>query len=130
MTDKVTATPEALELISRLREEHGQLAFFQSGGCCDGSAAMCLTRGELLETDQDLKLGAIGGAPFYVDREQYERSGEPKFVIDVAPGEAGGFSLEGPAGVHFISRSPSSPEPSTPNAHRAIGTSRSAEQSR
>jgi Uncharacterized protein conserved in bacteria len=106
MTQRVTATPEALETIERLKRKHGQLAFFQSGGCCDGSAAMCLTRGELLETDDDLKLGAIGGSPFYVDREQYERWGKPEFVIDVAPGEAGGFSLEGLEGIHFVSRSP------------------------
>lgn len=94
-------------MIERLRAKHGPLAFFQSGGCCDGSAAMCLTRGELLETDNDEKLGEIAGSPFFVDREQYERWGEPEFVIDVAPGEAGGFSLEGPEGVHFVTRTPS-----------------------
>ena len=116
MTEKVTATREALEVIERLRAKHGQLAFFQSGGCCDGSAAMCLTRGELLETDSDLKLGEIGGAPFYVDREQWERWGKPEFVIDVAPGEAGGFSLEARDGIHFVSRAPVVPpaQSSTP----------------
>ncbi len=102
----VTATPEALELIERLRAKHGPLAFFQSGGCCDGTAAMCLARGELMETDNDLELGTIGGAPFLIDREQFERWGHPRFVIDVSPGEAGGFSLEGAEGVHFVSRSP------------------------
>lgn len=106
MLAKVTATPEALEVIERLRQRHGPLAFFQSGGCCDGSAAMCLTRGELLETDSDLQLGAIAGAPFFIDREQYARWGEPAFVIDVAEGEAGGFSLEGSLGVHFVTRAP------------------------
>jgi uncharacterized protein (DUF779 family) len=106
MTEPVTATPEALEMIERLRAKHGPLAFFQSGGCCEGSAAMCLTRGELLEADSDLKLGEIGGCPFFVDREQWERWGEPEFVIDVASGEAGGFSLEGPEGVHFVTRTP------------------------
>jgi len=106
VTQRVTATPEALEVIERLKEKHGQLAFFQSGGCCDGSAAMCLTRGELLPTDNDVKLGAISGCPFYVDGEQYERWGEPEFLIDVGAGAAGGFSLEGPEGVHFVTRSP------------------------
>jgi len=106
----VTATPEALEMIERLKEKHGPLAFYQSGGCCDGSAAMCLTRGELLPSDSDLKLGAVAGSPFYIDAELYERWGSPRFVIDVSEGEAGGFSLEGSEGVHFISRSP---EPAT-----------------
>jgi hypothetical protein len=108
MLSKVTATPEALEMIERLRREHGPLAFFQSGGCCDGSAPVCLTRGELLETEDDLKVGEIAGTPFFVDREQYARWGEPEFVIDVAAGEAGGFSLEGANGVHFVGRAPSS----------------------
>jgi uncharacterized protein (DUF779 family) len=69
---------------------------------------MCLTRGELLPADSDLKLGAIGSSPFYVDRDQYVRWGEPEFVIDVAPGGAGGFSLEELERVHFISRTPGS----------------------
>ncbi len=110
MTERVTASPEALEVIERLRSEHGPVALFQSGGCRDGSAAICVTRGELLETDEDLKLGVIGASPVFVDRELYERLGEPEFVIDVAPGEAGGFSLEGHEGVHFVTRAPRSAE--------------------
>ncbi len=105
MNEIVSATPAALEVIERLKEKHGPLAFYQSGGCCDGSAAICLTRGELLPSDDDLKLGAIAGAPFYVDDEMYQRWGRPAFVIDVGDGEAGGFSLEGSEGVHFVSRS-------------------------
>ena len=106
---RVKATPEALELIERLRDKHGDLAFFQSAGCCDGSAAMCLTKGELLPSPNDTKLGEIGGSPFYVDDEQYERWGRPAFVIDVSPGAAGGFSLEGLEDVHFVTRSPAAP---------------------
>jgi uncharacterized protein (DUF779 family) len=104
--DKVTATPEALELIERLKEKHGPVAFFQSGGCCDGTAPMCLTKGELLPSPGDLRLGEIGGSAFYVDAEQYERWKRPEFVIDVAPGAAGSFSLEGLDDVHFVTRSP------------------------
>ena len=102
----VGATPAALEVIRRLETAHGPLAFFQSGGCCDGSAAICLKDGELPAAVHDLRLGEIGGAPFYIDAEQYERWGRPRFLIDVAPGAAEGFSLEGLEGLHFISRSP------------------------
>ena len=38
---RVTATPAALELIKSLQDEHGEILFHQSGGCCDGSAPMC-----------------------------------------------------------------------------------------
>jgi uncharacterized protein (DUF779 family) len=106
--EKVTATPEALELIERLEQRHGPVAFFQSGGCCDGTAPICLTQGELLPSPSDLRLGRIGGAPFYVDTEQYERWKPPEVLIDVAAGPAGSFSLEGLERVHFVTRSPRS----------------------
>jgi uncharacterized protein (DUF779 family) len=102
----VGATPAALEVIHRLEVTHGPLAFFQSGGCCDGTAAMCLKEGELPAALSDLRLGEIGGAPFYIDADQYERWGRPRFLIDVASGAAEGFSLEGLEGVHFVSRAP------------------------
>lgn len=106
MERHVTATAAALEMIERLAREHGPLAFFQSGGCCDGSAPMCLLAEEMPPGPNDLCLGTIGGASFYVDRDQYERWGKPEFLIDVGPGAAGGFSLEGLEDVHFVSRSP------------------------
>jgi uncharacterized protein len=102
----VRATPAALEVIRRLETAHGPLAFFQSGGCCDGSSAICLKDGELPAAPHDVRLGEIGGASFYIDSDQYRRWGEPRFLIDVAPGAAEGFSLEGLEGVHFVSRAP------------------------
>ena len=102
----VAATPAALEVIHRLEAAHGPLAFFQSGGCCDGSSAICLKDGELPTSPNDVRLGDIGAAPFYIDSDQYERWGRPRFLIDVAPGAAEGFSLEGLEGVHFVSRTP------------------------
>ena len=35
---RVAVTPEAADLLRRLREDHGPLMFHQSGGCCDGSS--------------------------------------------------------------------------------------------
>lgn len=102
----VGATPAALEVIQHLEAAHGPLAFFQSGGCCDGTSAICLKDGELPASPNDMRLGEIGGAPFYIDSDQYRRWGEPRFLIDVAPGAAEGFSLEGLEGVHFVSRAP------------------------
>jgi hypothetical protein len=102
----VAVTGAALEVIRCLQAAHGPLAFFQSGGCCDGSAAICLKDGELPAAPTDVLLGEIGGAPFYIDADQYERWGTPRFLIDVAPGAAEGFSLEALEGVHFVSRAP------------------------
>ena len=104
----VTATDDALEAIERLRAEHGPLAFFQSGGCCDGSLPICLKDGELPPGPGDTLLGTIADAPFYVDSEQYERWGRPSFLLDVRPGAAEGFSLSLPD-AHFVTRAPAAP---------------------
>ena len=100
---RVRATPAALDLAGRLAARHGPLAFFQSGGCCDGSSPICLLDGELPPGPQDLLLGHLAEAPFYVDQEQYDRWGRPSFMIDVGAGPAEGFSLSAPDG-HFITR--------------------------
>ena len=76
--------------------------FVQSGGCCDGSSPICLREGELLVGSNDLLLGEVGGAPFYVDAELYERWRSPRLVIDIEPGGGDSFSLEGSDGVHFV----------------------------
>jgi uncharacterized protein len=105
MRARVTATPEALEAIERLREAHGPLAFHQSGGCCEGSSPICLKDGELPPGPNDVLLGAVGGAPFYIDADQDQRWHRPALVLDVAQGAAEGFSLEGLDGVHFVTGS-------------------------
>ena len=102
----ITATDAALAELASLRERHGPLMLFQSGGCCEGSSPLCLPRGELLLGPHDLLLGEVGGASFYIDADQYERWNRPDFVVDLAPGAADTLSLEGPDDVHFISRTP------------------------
>ena len=105
MVERVSVTPAALELIAVLREQHGDLMFHQSGGCCDGSSHMCYPRGEFLVGDSDVKLGEIGGAPFYMSRAQFEYWQHTHRTIDVVPGRGGMFSLEGPTGRRFLTRS-------------------------
>jgi uncharacterized protein len=102
----IQATRAALEAIRRLEAAHGRLMFFQSGGCCDGTSPICLKDGEVALGSGDVCLGEIGDASFYIDRDQYERWGKPRFVVDVSPGAAEGFSLEGLEGVHFVTRTP------------------------
>jgi uncharacterized protein (DUF779 family) len=111
-TAVVQASPAALEVINRLGAAHGPLMFFQSGGCCDGGSPMCLQDGELPLSPQDVCLGEIGGAPFYIDAAQYESWGRPRLTVDVSPGAAEGFSLEGLVGVHFVTRT--EPPPRSP----------------
>lgn len=102
---QVTATAATLDLIGRIVAQHGPVMFHQSGGCCDGSAPMCYPAGELLVGDQDKLLGHIGGMPFYISASQFEYWKHTKLIIDVVPGRGGMFSLEGPLGLRFLTRS-------------------------
>ncbi len=102
---RVLATDAALELIDRLKAKHGPLMFHQSGGCCDGSSPMCYPDGDLLVGASDVQLGEIGGCPFYMSAAQFEYWQHTQLIIDVVPGRGGMFSLEGPEGVRFLTRS-------------------------
>ena len=105
MIDRVVATPAALELIALLRGKHGALMFHQSGGCCDNSAANCYLPGEITPGGGDELLGEIGGCPFYISKSQYEYWKHTQLIIDVIEGHGGTFSLEGPEGKAFHTRS-------------------------
>ncbi len=103
--EKVIATEATLALIERLKAKYGDLMFHQSGGCCDGSAPMCYPAGEFLVGDSDVLLGEIGGCPFYIGAAQYEYWKHTQLIIDVVEGRGGMFSLEGPEGLRFLTRS-------------------------
>jgi uncharacterized protein (DUF779 family) len=106
MVDKVVATPAAVELIELLKGKYGELMFHQSGGCCDNSAANCYLPTDLTIGPGDEYLGHIGGVPFYMSKSQYEYWKHTQLIIDVIDGYGGGtFSLEGPEGKAFITRS-------------------------
>jgi len=105
MIERVSATPEALEMIRKLMGMHGPLLFHQSGGCCDGSAPMCYPRREFKVGAQDVYLGEIGGNPFYMGAAQFDYWQHTHLIIDVVPGRGSGFSLEAPEGVRFLTRS-------------------------
>ncbi|CAG9621676.1 DUF779 domain-containing protein [Sutcliffiella rhizosphaerae] len=103
--EKVLATDSALKLIRKLESKHGPLLFHQSGGCCDGSSPMCYPKEDFLVGESDILLGVIGSNPIYMNKKQYEYWKHTQLIIDVVPGRGGIFSLEGPEGVRFLTRS-------------------------
>ncbi|MCK6524315.1 DUF779 domain-containing protein [Myxococcota bacterium] len=102
---QVSVTDEAAALIRRLVLDHGPVMFFQSGGCCDGSAPMCWPKGEFRLGERDVRLGVVEGAEYWIGGDQYERWRHTRLVLDVVRGRGAGFSLEAPEGVRFIIRS-------------------------
>ncbi len=105
MVKRVLITPEAEEVVQRLKAEHGDLLFHQSGGCCDGSAPMCFSVKDYRVGDNDVKLGEIAGCSFYMSREQFEYWKHTQLIIDITKGRGASFSLEIPLGVRFLTRS-------------------------
>lgn len=101
---RVLITDVAADLLRSLQDRHGPVMFHQSGGCCDGSSPMCYPDGEFIVGDRDVLLGVLVGAPVWISGPQFETWQHTQLVIDVVPGRGGGFSLEAPDGVRFLSR--------------------------
>jgi len=97
-------TAAAADLLHRLQDGNGPVMFHQSGGCCDGSSPMCYPDGEFIVGDRDVLLGVLEGAPVWISGPQFAAWKHTQLVIDVVPGRGGGFSLEAPEGLRFLSR--------------------------
>ena len=102
LVERVSVTDKARAVIDRLREQHGDLMFHQSGGCCDGSAPMCFAKGEFLIGSRDLCLGEIHGCNFYMAADQFEYYKNSQITVDVSAGRGSSFSLEIPLGLRFM----------------------------
>jgi uncharacterized protein (DUF779 family) len=106
--NRALITAAAAELLRTLQSRHGALMFHQSGGCCDGSSPMCYPDGDFIVGDRDVLLSILdvgdGGVPVWISGSQFEAWKHTQLVIDVVPGRGGGFSLETPEGMRFLSR--------------------------
>ena len=107
---RVAVTPAAADLLATVVGRHGPVMFHQSGGCCDGSSPMCYPEGEFLTGDADVLLGrlvapGLPGIPVWISRAQHASWAHTHLTIDAVPGRGGGFSLESPEGLRFLTRS-------------------------
>lgn len=102
---RVDISPEATQLVEKLKKDYGKLIFHQSGGCCDGSAPMCFQKDEMYIDDNDVLLGYVADCPFYMSKDQFEYWKHTHLTLDVVKGRGASFSLEIPLGVRFIIKS-------------------------
>ena len=105
MASRVSATTAALDLIELLVKKHGPVMFFQSGGCCENSVPLCYPQGEFKLSPNDIYLGEVGGAPYYLGHRDFEFWQNSHLIVDVVDGMSGTFTLDGPEGKSFICRS-------------------------
>ena len=87
------------------RGRRGELMFHQSGGCDDSSTANCYLPGEITPGAGDGLSGEMGGCPLYISKSQYEYWKHAQLIIDGIDGHGCTFSLEGPEGSAFHTRS-------------------------
>lgn len=99
------ATEAALQLIAEIREDHPDVLFHQSGGCCDGSSPMCYPANDFRVGETDVKLGEIGSVPVYISGSQFAVWQHTQLIIDVVPGRGGMFSLDNGREKRFLTRS-------------------------
>lgn len=102
MIKRVNATTKAIELIHQLNEKHGDLMFYQAGGCCEGTQPQCFKKGDYYLRYKDVCIGTVEGFEFWVDKDLFEYWKHAHFELDVIDAiGAGGFSLEVPLGKTF-----------------------------
>lgn len=102
MSKRLDATQKAKELVHELADKHGDLMFYQAGGCCEGTQPQCFEKGGFLPRMNDAMIGLVEGFEFWVDRDLFEYWKHAHFTLDVLDGfGAGGFSLETPLGKTF-----------------------------
>lgn len=105
MYKRIDLTPEAAEVIKKLKKNFGELMFHQSGGCCDGSQPMCFEKEDFKIGGSDVCLGEIEGCEFWMSKDQFEYWKYTHLTLDVTPGRGSSFSLEIPMGIRFIIKS-------------------------
>lgn len=102
MIKRLDATDKAKELIRDLAAKHGDLMFYQAGGCCEGTQPQCFEKGGFFPRMNDAMIGLVEGYEFWVDKDLFEYWKHAHFTLDVLEGfGAGGFSLETPLGKTF-----------------------------
>ena len=103
--ERVAITEAAAKVVEKLKEEHGELVFNQSGGCCDGTAPMCYAKGDFYVPSRNIKLGELCGCEFFIDKDQFEYFRHSHITVDVKEEKSAfgnSFSLEIDLGYQFI----------------------------
>lgn len=102
MATRLSVTSAALDVIRQLSAIHGDLMFYQAGGCCEGTQPQCFEKGGYFPRTNDAMIGTIDGYEFWIDRDLFEYWKYAHFELDITDGWGpGGFSLETPLGKTF-----------------------------
>ena len=102
---RVIITDEAKKIVEQMKAQHGSLIFHQSGGCCDGSSPMLISKEDFYLDESDILLGEVAGVSFYMNEDQYEYWKHTHLTVDITKGRGSSFSVEIPLGLRFVIKS-------------------------
>lgn len=92
MIKRLEATEKTITLVRKLKELHGELMFYQAGGCCEGTQPQCFEKGGFFQRMNDIMIGKIENSEFWIDRDLFEYWKFSHFTLNVLDGfGAGGF---------------------------------------
>src|SRR6218665_745797 len=94
---RLSVTAAALAIVKQLASTHGDLMFYQAGGCCEGTQPQCFEKGGFYQRMGDVCIGTIEDTEFCVDKDLFEYWKHAHFTLKVIDAfGVGGFSMETP----------------------------------
>lgn len=92
MVSRIKLTEKALDVVNELKDKFGELMFYQSGGCCEGSQPLLYKIGQYRVGLRDVCIGEIEGVKYYMSSTEFKYWQYSELTIDVVPGVGvGGF---------------------------------------
>ncbi|MGX2529948.1 DUF779 domain-containing protein [Acinetobacter baumannii] len=105
MVERVVASEESKKAVELLKEQYGDLIFFQSSGCCEGSTPMCYPKNEYAISPNDIQIGFVRSVPYFMSKSQYEYMKHTQLILELEVGNNNTFSLNAPDGRSFVTKS-------------------------
>ncbi|MCX2683164.1 DUF779 domain-containing protein [Campylobacter sp. MIT 21-1685] len=101
MVKRVIATQKAIKLIKKLQNEYGELLFYQSFGCCEGSVPLCYAKADFKLGSSDICLEKNELFGFYIHKSQMPYYQNTTLCISTQNQNGNEYSLEYGSGESF-----------------------------
>ncbi|MCI5969020.1 DUF779 domain-containing protein [Helicobacter sp.] len=93
---------KAQDLIDTLKSLYGQILFYQSFGCCDGSIPLCYAKKDFTLGSNDICLASsTNGIELWTHQNQADLYKDKTFHLTAEKGIANEYSLEYELGMCF-----------------------------
>lgn len=103
MKNIIESSQNALNFLSKLINENGEIILYLSGGCCDGSALLCYQKDDFKLGSNDILLGSINeNIRIYTHKSHFSYLQNTHFYLDIESGNGSEYSLEYGENKYFV----------------------------